>query len=66
MAIPFITGNLSIRLSDERINAIRPDKFSITPFLDYYGTKRRVEFNGSCLKQDSVIFNHKKVVNIYK
>ena len=51
-------------LSDERINAIRPDNLSITPFLDYYGTKTRAEFNGSCLKEDSVIFNHKKVVNI--
>ena len=38
---------------------------SITPNLDYYGTKTRVQFNGSCLKTDSVTFNHKKVVNIY-
>ena len=52
-------------MSDERINATRPDNLSITQFLDYYGTKTGVEFNGSCLKQDSVIFNHKKVVNIY-
>ena len=39
--------------------------YSITPNLSYYGTKTRVEFNGSCLKQDSVTFNHVKVVNIY-
>ena len=32
---------------------------------DWDGTKTRVEFSGSCLKQDSVTFNHKKVVNIY-
>ena len=38
---------------------------SITRNLDYYGTKTRVEFNGSCLKQDSVTFNRGKVVNIY-
>ena len=38
---------------------------SITRNLDYYGTKTRVEFNGSCLKQDSVTFNHGKVVKIY-
>ena len=38
---------------------------SITWNLDYYVTKKRVECNGSCLKQDSVTFNHKKVVNIY-
>ena len=52
-------------LSDERINAIRPDNLSITPFLDYYGTKTRAEFNGSCLKRDTLTFNLKKVVNIY-
>ena len=27
--------------------------------------KIRVKFTGSCLKQDKVIFNHRKVVNIY-
>ena len=51
-------------LSDERINYIRISNHRITPNLDYYGTKTRVEFSGSCLKQDSVTFNHKKVVNI--
>ena len=30
----------------------------------YYGTKTRVEFNGSCLKQDKVTCNHGKVVTI--
>ena len=38
---------------------------SITWNLDYYVTKKRVECNENCLKQDSVTFNHKKVVNIY-
>ena len=52
-------------LPDERIDSIKTANHSITPFLDYYGTKTRVEFNGSCLKQDSVTFNHRKVVNIY-
>ena len=37
---------------------------SVTPNLNYYGTTTRVEFNGSCLKQDSVTFNHGKLVNI--
>ena len=32
--------------------------------MDYYVTKTRVKFIGSCLKQDSATFNHKKVVNI--
>ena len=37
-------------LSDGRINSIETPNYSITPNLDYYGTKTRVEFNGSCLK----------------
>ena len=52
-------------LSDEKINTITTSNYSVPPFLDYYGTKTRVEFSVSCLKQDSVTFNHKKVVNIY-
>ena len=52
-------------LYGERINSITASNYSVSPFLDYYGTKTRVEFSGSCLKQDSVTFNHKKVVNIY-
>ena len=52
-------------LSDEKINSITASNYSVTPFLDYYGTKTRVEFSGSCLKQDKVTFNHGKIVNIY-
>ena len=52
-------------LSDERINSIKTSNHGTTPNLDYYGTKTRVEFNGSCLKQVSVTFSHKEVVNIY-
>ena len=51
-------------LSDEKINSIKTSNHSITPNLDYYGTKRRVEFNGSCLRQDSAALNHGKIVNI--
>ena len=52
-------------LSDERINPIKTPKHSITPNLDYYDTKTRVKFNGSCLKQDEITYTHGKVVNIY-
>ena len=52
-------------MSDEKINSIKTSNHSVTPSLDYYGTKTRVEFNGSCLKQDKVTFNHGEVVNIY-
>ena len=52
-------------LSDEKINSIKTPNHSITPNSYYYGAKTRVQFDGSCLKQDSVLFNHKKVANIY-
>ena len=52
-------------LSDERINVIKIPNHSITLNLNYFGAKKSVEFNGSCLKQDGVTFNHGKVVNIY-
>ena len=53
-------------LSDNTIK--RPSTFdnSLTPTIRfYYLSKIRVKFTGSCLKQDKVIFNHGKVVNIY-
>ena len=52
-------------MSDEKINFIKTPNHSITPNLNYYGTRTRVEFNGSFLEQDKVKFNHGKVVNIY-
>ena len=37
---------------------------SLNPALNYYGTKIRVKFTGSCLKQSKISYNHGKVVNI--
>ena len=55
---------LSKGLSDEKFN-IRTPNHSNSPNLDYYGTKTRVEFNGSVTQCfDSVTFNN-KVVKIY-
>ena len=52
-------------MSEEKINSIKTSNYSITPNLSYYGTEARLEFNGSCLKQDETTFNHGKIVNIY-
>ena len=52
-------------LSDERINSDTASNDSITSELSYWGTKTKVEFNGSCLKQDKVTYNHGTIVNIY-
>ena len=36
-------------LSDGKLNSNTASNYSITPELSFYGTKTRVEFNGSCL-----------------
>ena len=41
-----------------------PDN-SLTPVLNYYGTKTGVKFVGSCLKQRKSSYTHGKVGNIY-
>ena len=51
-------------LSDEKITPPTTSDYRLNPQLSYYGTKTRVKFDGSCLKQDKVTFNHGKVVNI--
>ena len=33
--------------------------------MNYLGTKIRVKFSGSCLKQDNVTYTYGKIVNIY-
>ena len=62
MVVTFITIIYSRESIDKEINSIKTSNHSITSKLDYYGTKTRVEFNGSCLKQDKVTFNHGKIV----
>ena len=41
-----------------------PNSF-LNPSLNCFGTKIRVKFNGSCLKQDKITYTHGKIVNIY-
>ena len=52
-------------LSYERISSITTSNYSITPELRYYGSKIRVKFNGSCLKQDKITYTHGRTVNIH-
>ena len=52
-------------LSDERIDFITASNYNITPEFSYLGTIIRVKFNGSCLKQDKIIYSHGTIVNIY-
>ena len=52
-------------LSNESIKPHTTSNNSLTPILIYYGTKTKVSFDMSFLKQDKVTFNHGKIVNIY-
>ena len=52
-------------LSAESIKPPTTSDNSLTPALSYYGTKTRVKFTGSSLKQSKVSYAHGKVVNIY-
>ena len=38
---------------------------SLTPELNYYGTKTRAKFNGSCLQQSNISYTQSTIVNIY-
>ena len=52
-------------LSDKNITVPATSDYSLNPQLSYLGTKTRLKFRGSCLKQDKITFNNGKVVNIY-
>ena len=52
-------------ISNESIKPPTTSDNSLNPKLSYYGTKTRVQFTRSCLKQPNFTFTHKKIVNIY-
>ena len=61
----YISSWKSKGLSAESIKTPTTSDNSLNPALNYYGTKTRVKFTGSCLKQSKISYNHGKVVNIY-
>ena len=61
----YISSWKSKGLSAESIKPPTTSDNSLTPALSYYGTKTRVKFTGSCLKQPKISYTHGKVVNIY-
>ena len=64
-AADYILSWQSKGLSNEIIKPPTTTNSSLTPELNYYGTKTRVKFTRSCLEQSSHILTHKKIVNIY-
>ena len=61
----YISSWKSKGLSAENIKPPTTSDNSLTPALSYYGTRTRVKFTGSCLKQPKISYTHGKVVNIY-
>ena len=61
----YISSWKSKGLSAESIKPPATSDNSLTPALNYYGTKTTVKFAGSCLKQSKISYTHGKVVNIY-
>ena len=60
----YVSSWKSKGLSAESIKPPTSDN-SLTPELNYYGTKTRVKFNGSCLQQSKVSYTHSTIVRIY-
>ena len=52
-------------LSDKNITAPNISDCSLNPQLIYLGTKTKLEFKGSRVKQDKITYDHGKVTSIY-
>ena len=63
--IDYVLSWQSKGIFSETIKPSTTSNYNLNPKLGYYGTKIRVQFTGSCLKQPSFTFTHKKIVNIY-
>ena len=61
----YVSSWKSKGLSVETIEPPSTSDNSLTPAVSYYGTKTRVKFTGSCLKQPKISYTHGTIVNIY-
>ena len=61
----YISSWKSKELSKESITPPTISDNSLTTELNYYGTKTRVKFSGSCLQQSKLLCTHSTIVNIY-
>ena len=59
-----VTKSTSKGLSNERLEVVTTSNNTLTPAINYYEEKVRLNFNGSVLKQKTT-YNHKNVVNLY-
>ena len=62
----YISSRKSKGFSDEIITLYATSDNSLTPWVDYYDTKIRLQFNKSCLKQpNKLIYDKGHIVNVY-
>ena len=61
----YISSWKSKGLSAETIKPPSTSDNSPTPAVSYYGTKTKIQFTGSCLKQPKISCTHGKIVNVY-
>ena len=61
----YICSYQSKGLSDKTFMPPATSDYKLNPQLSYFSTKARVDFIGSCLKQDKITFSHGKILNIY-
>ena len=60
----YVSSWKSKGLSSESIKPPTNSDNSLIPALNCYGTKTRVPFSGSCLKQSKISYTHGQIVNI--
>ena len=62
----YISSRKSKGLSDETITPYATSDNSLNPLINYYGSKVRVKFNKSCLKQwNKLTYDYGRKLNIY-
>ena len=61
----WITKWKSKGLSNESLEGISTSDNTLTLSINYYGDKAKLKFTGSVLQQQTITYNHEKVVNLY-
>ena len=61
----YVSSWKSKELSDQTIKPPSTADNSLTALVSHYGTKMKVQFSGSCLKQPKTSYTHETIVNIY-
>ena len=61
----YVLSRTSKGLSNENITPPSGPYNFLSPSLNYLGTKIRVKFSESCLKEDKITYTNRKIVNIY-